>query len=131
MNFLQRFAQGFRIAGWRFREYLEFDSKVFKRLLGFGTLASAGVLLACRRRSKAFSLLARLHRAAFPPWAPRRVEGLLTTGAEPGAPRGPRDWVIPIYRGHIEQSVFLPAVARFLKQPQKFFESMAIVLKSP
>jgi len=36
---------------------------------------------------------------------------------------------VPIYQKHIEQSVFSSSVARFLKEPQRFFESMAIVLK--
>src|SRR5581483_101985 len=130
MNLFQQLAQAFEIESWRLREHLEFDSTLFKKLTSLAMLSMAGVLFACRRQAKAFSLLARLHRSAFSPWATKRVETFLTIRDASGAAQGPRSWVVPIYQGHIEQSVLNPAAVRFLKEPRKFFESMAIVLKS-
>jgi glycosyltransferase involved in cell wall biosynthesis len=126
MKFFQRLRQAFQIGSWRFREYLEFDSFLCKRLIAFAALSCAGLLFISRRGTKAFSLLARLHRSAFSPWASRRVETLVSGRDGQGPPR----WLAPIYQEHIDRAVLSPAVANFLKEPRKLFESMAIVLKS-
>jgi glycosyltransferase involved in cell wall biosynthesis len=131
MSFLRTLPQALRIGSWRIREYLEFDSVLSKKLLGLVTLSLAAAYFTLGRRAKGFAQLAKLHRSAFSPSATKLIERLLTNRDHSGAGGTLRPWLAPLCQNHIEQSVGNPAVAKFVKEPHKLFESMAIVLKPP
>jgi hypothetical protein len=126
----RRFSFACRLLASRGREYLEFDSGVFKTGVGLiGTAAG----LSCYHlglRRKGLAILTKVHRSAALPWASRVVEKLLKAplGAGGAAPK-PR--LVEAYEQYVADTPRTPASAKFFEDPRKLLGSRVLVLKSP
>jgi len=112
------------------REYLGFDSVLFRKAVALsGTLAGL-ILLACRRRRKGLSILAALHRGNFSALANKIVEAVFRR-MDPVGSRGMRPAGSDVYQEHIDTFASSPETARFFADPYRLLGSRLLVLKSP
>jgi glycosyltransferase involved in cell wall biosynthesis len=114
----------------RFAEWLIYDSRVARSLLGAVLWAGGFLLLYTRRHRLGADLLARCHRAALLPAADRATEAvfrsaLLGEGGKPAAR------VRQAIDDHPAQVPIAANIARFFEVPEKLLRGAMIVLKSP
>ncbi len=127
-----------RLAVWRglarqrLREYLTFDSFVFKWLLAAGALLGGLGLRALGRGRKAFALWSAAHRGAYSPLASRVVERWVRSSTAAGE-RGagyPRSGCA-VFREYVATLASAPGTERFFNDPARLLGTRALVLKSP
>ena len=125
--------------GWRLRaeilrawirEYLIFDSAVFKIAFGLASSFIGWVLYSWGKPAKGFGILAKAHRSALASWGNRRVVELIHDAYlsyQLGQPHA----LHQVYADYINGLKPTPQTAKFFESPGKLFPDSAIVLKSP
>ena len=125
--------------GWRLRaeilrawirEYLIFDSAVFKIAFGLASSFIGWVLYSWGKPAKGFGILAKAHRSALAPWGNRRVVELIHD-AYLSFQLGQPHPLHPVYADYVNGLMPTPQTAKFFEAPGKLFPDSAIVLKSP
>jgi glycosyltransferase involved in cell wall biosynthesis len=111
------------------REYLVFDSILFKKAFGLLRLLLGSLLYICGRRQKGFAILAQVHRSALSEWGDRQVERLVRSACQ--AIEGGADHpLLHVYADHIRHISPTPQTAKFFEDPVKLLKGGMIVLKS-
>ena len=127
----QRLTMAARIARLRFREHLDFDSRLFKVLGGSTAAALGGLLFAAGCRSPGFSLLARLHRSGSRGLGARLAEHLARSAARQLVGGIAPNPLVSVYKRYVEDTAPDMHSAKFFKDPARLLQSLAIVVKSP
>jgi glycosyltransferase involved in cell wall biosynthesis len=120
-----------RFSKSQLKETLEFDSPLFKRIVGYCIFVLALFCLAARQTKIAFRLLARIHSSACSYGAARCVESIIRWTINSRHKSNRYFSLCKLFREHTE---FLrPTVQnqKFFDDPKKMLGSMVIVLKSP
>lgn len=127
---LQRLVLGRTLLASRIREYLEFDSYLFKTIVGcLGTIIGLSCYGLGLRR-KGLAVLAKIHRSAYSPWASRVIERFLReSGDTEGGVSNQR--LLSVYERHIADTSPTPATGKLFQEPQRLLGSRILVLKSP
>ena len=120
----------FRLFGSRAREWLAFDSSVFKGIIGFLGFILGSFYYGSKNPRKALEIFATTHAAACSAWASSIVERILGPATNLKTRQG-RDSVLQkVFHEHIENLSPTPQTQKFFDDPKKMFGSFAIVLKS-
>jgi hypothetical protein len=130
LTFRERWSLAASLSWLRFKEYLAFDSLLFKRTLSVSAYLAACVLYDVRQVRAGYLLLSKLHRANLSALANRKAEQLARDAAE-HARRGSDHRILSLYREHVERFAPTPRTARFFEDPARLLGSLAMVLKSP
>lgn len=113
----------------RIKEYLFFDSAIFRTSAGFFGYLTARLLIATGRVRKGFDLLCKLHRADFLSVSNKAAESLVKEASEAIA-HGQDHPLRSVYESHIDSHVPGPNQLRFFENPNRLLGSTALVLKS-
>jgi len=106
----------------RLREYLTFDSFLFRKLIALAGIATGWGLRAVGKQGKALNLWSALHRGAYARWADRLIENWV----------GKLSWSgREVFARHIEALSPQPATEVFFKDPERLIGTRILVLKSP
>jgi glycosyltransferase involved in cell wall biosynthesis len=114
----------------RLREYLFFDSLLFKKGVGVAVYVAACILSAVGQVRRAFLLLSKAHRSDFAHLANRKAEQLARDAAAQ-ARTGNNHPILALYQQHIRDFTPAPRTAKFFEDPSKLLGPVAMVLKSP
>jgi glycosyltransferase involved in cell wall biosynthesis len=127
LSYRERLAVAREVCLADLREWLEFDSTLYRVLSAWVLLAAGLVLLAARARLRALLLLTKLHRAAFSRRASRIVERVVRSEGAKAGPTGTPS----VYQRHIECTSCTSATIKFFRDPRKLLGTRVLVLKSP
>lgn len=114
----------------RLREWIEFDSILFRvPITLLGVLGGAAAWIIGNRR-KAVAIYGRLHRSAYSTPVSRAIARLVHAGTKhpTDADLQPR-FLTPLYRSHLESLSPTPATQKFFEHPEKVLGPLAMVLK--
>ena len=114
----------------RAREWLEFDSVVFRKTVAFGGLAVGSLMHRGGDRYRALSIYGTVHRSAYSARASRKIEALIRSSCATIPNGETRHALVPFCRQHIDSIEPVPATAKFFAHPEKILGPLAIVLKS-
>lgn len=130
LSLVDRARTGLRIIRIRVKEFLLYDSRVFKFILGtIGWFVGNG-LYHCGKRRQGFCVLAKLHRSDYSDWVSRsvsRMVGRAATANRNGTPHPLQS----VLNRHGEAVVRTRVNAKFYDSPESMLESNILVLKSP
>jgi glycosyltransferase involved in cell wall biosynthesis len=130
MTFKQRWRLHLRLLKVSIREYLIFDSILFKKGMGLIGLLVGFLLYISGMRTKGFTILAKIHRFAWMDWANRRVEWLVRSACR-SVQEGSEHPLLKVYANHVANTKPTPTTSRFFSSPETLVRFGAIVLKSP
>src|SRR5436305_3696224 len=111
-----------QLARRRLREYLGFDSFVFRKLVALGCLTAGYGLRALGKKGKALKLWSALHRGAYARWADHLIERWIRKSAIQDR---------ALFAQHVEGLQPQPATEVFFKDPARLIGTRILVLKSP
>jgi glycosyltransferase involved in cell wall biosynthesis len=117
---------GFDIWLLRVKEYLTFDSAVFKTLLGSLIYAAGFLLQLAGDTRRRFQLLSALHRADWLSYANERVERWISRNDGRPDPK-----LAALYGRHALEAAPTSRTASFFEEPERKIGTTLLVLKSP
>jgi len=113
----------------RLREYLQFDSLVFKKAFAFGGLLAGSLFAMLRRPRQALSVWSAIHGRNYSAWANRHIERSLRSALR-DEHRTPHRVLLSGLNDHIN-AVGHGIAAKFISAPERLLGTRALVLKSP
>ena len=114
----------------RLKEYLSFDARAFRRLVGVIGYLGSMLLTVVGRRYSAFRLLSKLHRGDYLTAAIRGAERVAAKAAAEAGSDGNGKWA-KVLVDHVDRLRPTPGTAAFHQNPAGMLGSVAMVLKSP
>jgi glycosyltransferase involved in cell wall biosynthesis len=123
-----RWAIALRLLMIRAREWLVFDSRLFRSLAAFAGTVAGVVAFAVLDARRGFALLSKVHQSNFAGWSNCLVEQLVRSAARDGWSRR-RLW--SAYERHVESATSDPRTAKFFEDPRRLLGPLVMVLKSP
>jgi glycosyltransferase involved in cell wall biosynthesis len=120
---------GRELAFLQIKEYLVFDSLICRKLIAALGIVTGVVFSAFRQTSKAFSIFAKIHRAAYSDWASKFVEWWVSVRIRNDFPVN--QGLLQVCNAHLDQLSEAPATRRFHADPLRLLGTRVLVLKSP
>jgi glycosyltransferase involved in cell wall biosynthesis len=110
-------------------EYLEYDSGAARWLTAAGGAAAAGALWMLGQRSRAFTLVSRIHRSGGSSVVMSRIErALASLNRQERSGKSTGLWTL--YEEHTRESLRIGQAAGIVSRPESLFGYRAIVLKA-
>jgi glycosyltransferase involved in cell wall biosynthesis len=122
-------ARGPGLVTVRCKEYLTFDSIIFRKCAALAGLFAGCVLSLCGRTANAFRAFSVIHRAAYSDWACVFVERWVRARLKKDG-KTSRSFT-PVCESYVNGLAPTPATARFHANPSKLLGTRVLVLKSP
>src|SRR5262249_9673886 len=117
------------IMNLRFREYIRFDSFLFRKFLALLFFVAGLGFSLLGKKGRALQLFSRLHRTGYSRWATKYIEGWFRTNAR-NTPGGSCSTAV-LYEAHVEDVRPGRHTSKFFAAPAKLLGTRILVLKSP